>query len=548
MKNKIFSLLSLGIFALLVLTSFASATPSFSTNPTLSTNVGSHNYNITVTGATSVSPSSITITEGTSFNVVVSFNDTTNISTISYTVPAGFEFKFEKEYSFTLTANDSETSTSSSIKLTFEENTKWYNGENKGNLDVSDIELDVLEGFGEEENYWYPFDEVEIKFNVENKGSWDMEDIEIEVCVFDETKGSCVFDEDDMDISLNNFDLDEGDDEDIKITFQVDADNLKAGNTEYTIYIKAVGQIDDKESDYDGDNSGDSDLFEDLEIYTDDDFVIINNIQFNQESASCGDTITLTAEVWNVGDSDLDDDEIFVRAFNKALGIDKVFEFGSGIDAMESEEITLSFELSDVDEGNYLIQFTAYNDEDMDDDEIFETRHEEDEAIFYKELKVEGSCSGSSTTPTASVSAKLDSEAKAGKDLIVKATIVNTGSETKTFTLSASGYASWASSATLDKTSVTIFAGQSAEVAITLAVSKDAEGENGFDVEVLDGTKFLSQPVKVTVEKASLFPSLTGLTAGFSDNAYLYGIGALNILLVAVIIFVAVRVARRKQE
>jgi hypothetical protein len=545
MTHEIFHRLSFAVLFLLVLTSFASAAPSFTNVPsTLSTSVGNHVYNITVTGATSVSPSSITITEGTSFNVAVSFNATTNTSTINYTVPAGFEFDWEKEYSFNLVANDSVTSTTQ--KISFEENTDFYDGENRGNLDVSDIELDVLEGFGEEDNYWYPFDEVEIKFNVENKGNWDMKDIKIEVCVLDETKGSCVFDEDDMDISLDDFDLDSDDNEDIKITFQVDADNLKSGNTGYTIYIKAVGQIDDEDSVYDGDDSGDAD-FQDIKIYTDDDFVIISNMQFNKESVSCGDTITLTADVWNVGDSDLDDDEIFVRAFNKELGIDKVFEFSSGIDAMESEEITLSFD-SDVDEGNYLIQFTAYNDKDMEDKDIFVTRHDEDEASFFKELKVEGSCSGSSSTPTASVSAKLDSEAKAGQELIVKATIVNTGSTAKTFTLSASSYADWASSATLDKTSVTLNAGASQEVSITLEVLKDASGENGFDIEVVEGNKFLSQPVAVTIDKASSLPSLTGLFSNFGDNTYLYGIAALNILLVAAIIFVAVKVARRKKQ
>ncbi|MCK9570614.1 putative S-layer protein [Candidatus Pacearchaeota archaeon] len=558
MTNKILSLLSLGIFALLVLTSFASALDISYTsnlpqaNGTFALTIASATSGATIHSTTSsVTDSEGNVLSGIVFTIAnVNLSGTSGSQTVIYNI-SGADFEFEEEYKVTITATETATpANNDSVTLTFNENTNWYDGENKGELEVSEMELDVSDGFGEEDNYWYPFDETEITFNVENNGDYDIENIQIEVCVWDETKGKCVFDEEDMKIDTDDFDLDSGDDQDVKIAFTVDAENLKAGDTEYTIYVKATGELtgDDAEDDnVDGDETGDSES-QDIEIYTDDDFVIIDNIQFNSESASCGDTIELTADVWNVGESDLDDDEVYVKVYSKELGIDKVFEFDSGINAMESETITLSISLEDVSEKNYLIQLTAYSDEDMDDEDIFVTRHDEDEATFYTELKVEGSCSGTSSTPTAAVSATLDSEAKAGQELIVKATIVNTGSETKTFTLSASGYASWASSATLDKNSVTLNAGASQEVSITLEVLEDVSGENGFDIEVVEGNKFLSQPVTVTIEEASLLPSLTGFTSGFGDNAYLYGIGALNILLVAAIIFVAVKVARRKKQ
>ena len=550
MKAKIFSSLSFVVLFLLVLTSFASATPSFSGVPSsLSTLEGYHEYNITLANATDVITSLVTITEGTSFDVTISFNSTTNISTVSYTVPTGFEFEFEKEYSFSITANDSLTSTSASQKLTFEENTNWYDGDNEGELNVYDMELDVSSGFGDEDNYWYPFDEAQIKFTVENNGEYDIENIKIEVCVFDEDKGKCVFDEDDMDLSTDEFDLDSGDDQDVKITFTVDGDNLKSGDTDYTIYVRAVGKLtgdDAEDDDVDGDKTGDSE-YQEITIYTDDEFVIISNIQFNSDSVSCGDEIELTADVWNVGDSDLDDDEVYVRAYNKELGIDKVFEFDNGIDAMESESITLSLSIEDVKAGNYLIKLTAYDDEDMEDDDVFETRHDEDKSIFYAELKVDDSCSVSSV-PTAVVSASLQSEAKAGKDLIVKATITNTGSESKTFLVSASSYTDWASSASLDKTSITLAAGQSTDVLVTLKVLSSSEGENGFDIELVEGSKFLSQPVPVTIEKSSSFPNITGFVSGFGDNAYLYGILALNLILIAGIVFVAIKLVRKKSQ
>jgi len=384
---------------------------------------------------------------------------------------------------------------------------------------------------------------VEMTFTVENDLDAKVKDIEIEVCIWDVPAKKCVLDEEDMEIDNNEFDLKADKSNDITITFEIDADNLKEGNTEYLVYIKASGKIDDDESEDDDEITGGS-ISEKIEIRTDDDFIIINNIQLKPETISCGDTIELTADVWNIGDS-LDEDEVYVKVYNKELGISKVFEFNSGIDAMESETITLSFELEDAEEKVYLLQLSAYNDEDLRDSSIFENE-EDKESSFVKELKVAESCS---TTPTASVSASLDSDAKAGQQLIVKATITNTGSATKTFALSASSYADWASSAILDKNSVTLEAGKSAEVVITLEVLKDAQGENGFDIEVVDGSKFLSQPVSVSIEKSSFGFDITGLVTGFGNNAYLYAIGALNLVLVAGIIFIAVRIARkRKQE
>jgi uncharacterized membrane protein len=347
-----------------------------------------------------------------------------------------------------------------------------------------------------------------------------------------------------MDISDDKFNLkDDEQSDDITITFQIDPKDLETGNTAYTFYVQASGNIDDDAYTGSSTESGDEDS-EGLTILNDE-FVIINNIQFNPTSVSCGDTVELTAEVWNVDNSNLDDDEVYVKVYNKELGLNKVIEFEDGIDSLDSEDISLSFDLpEDVKEGSYVIEFTAYDDEDRGNDDIFLAgEDDDDESVFKETLTIEeGSCS---TTPTASIAASLQSDAKAGEELVVKATIVNTATTSKTFKVSASGYAEWASSATLDKTTFTLNAGASQDVLITLNVAKDAEGESKFNVEVLEGDKFLSQPVTITIEKASFLPSFSGF-ASLGDNAYLYGIGALNILLVVVIIFVAVKVARKK--
>ena len=57
----------------------------------------------------------------------------------------------------------------------------------------------------------------------------------------------------------------------------------------------------------------------------------------------------------------------------------------------------------------------------------------------------------------------------------------------------------------------------------------------------------MSSQVSVTVEEAQK-SLITGLLSGLGDdNMYLWGIGALNLILVLIIIFVAVRVVKKKE-
>lgn len=552
MKGKLFGLLTLSILTILVFTSAVSATITFSGIPTLKQDGTSFEITITSDTAETIDFSTLTITDDNSKTIsftdltgTIFVADTSQTITIAYTKESGFEFDFGKEYSTILTAKGS-TSGNATQTLTFEE-TPYYKGDYEDDLDISDLEFDVLKGFGDDEDYWYPFDEVEITFNVENNGDYDIEDVEIEVCILDKEKGECVFDEDDMDIDVDSFNLDEGDDQDVTINFNVDADNLNEGNTEYVVYVRAIGTIDDKDAPDTIDNkeTGTSDSQE-IEITTDDDFVIIDDIKFEPTTVSCGDTVKLTADVWNVGDEDLDDDEVYVLVYNKELGINKVVDFDSGIDAMDSEELSLSLELpKDIEEKTYIINFLVYNDEDMDDKDIFETDEEEDEARYVADFYVKGSCV---LEPQVIVTASLESGGKAGEELIIKATVTNTGNELTTYTLNAEEYTEWASLESVDPSTIILEAGKSKDVFITFNVNKDISGDKLFNIDVLsEGESILKQPVSVTIEKSEfVLSALTGNIIS-EGNWYLWGIGALNVLLVIIIILVAVRVAKKSE-
>jgi|WetSurMetagenome_2_1015567.scaffolds.fasta_scaffold53518_3 hypothetical protein len=554
MKNKTFSLLSLSILAVLVLASFASAA-SLSTPSALPLTAGAHTFNIEVTGTANESITFSGLADITENGKTIDFTtipSSLNIAhatgvaqtlVISYTVPSDFEFKFGKTYSTTLSAVAGSGDASRTISF---EQAPFYSGANQGELSISELDLDNVAGFGDEDDkVLYPFDKADITFYVENNGDSKVKNIKIEVCVWDVSAGKCVFDEGDMDISSDKFDLKSDKDQKVTVTFVPDADKLKEGNTNYIFYVRAVGEIDDSDSAYDGDKTGDSDSY-DFEITTDDSFVIINNIQLNTESASCGDTVELTADVWNVGDENLDDDEVFVWAYNKELGIDKKIEFNNGIDAMESEKISFTFKIPDnAAEKIYSIRLGAYNDDSFGDGDLFEADNgDDDEAVFYAPLTIgAGVCS---TTPSASVTAALQSEAKAGQELTVKATITNTDSASNTFNLALTGYNTWASLVSIDKSSVTLAAGASQDVLIVLKANDDISGDQRFNIGLTQGTKSLSQPVSVSIAENKPGISLPGLSGLFSGSSWIWVIGALNVILVLVIIVVAVKVSKKK--
>ncbi len=550
MANKSFKILSLSILFLIVIMSSISALSVTSTSTTLHQSGGEITLEISGDDNADVQFTlSDSLIDKDGHEIIFTFPTQITLNgtgygeiTLEYNTD-NFEFEFEKEYSINLIANDGTSSIEKT--LTFEENTNFYEGENQEDLEISDLEFNTLSGFGDDENYWYPFDEVEVAFNVKNVGDWDdIKDIKIEACLWDEQKEKCIFDEDDMKIDEDKFNLDSGDDLDVTITLKIDADKLTEGDTDYTFYIRAVGEIKDK--DYEGEEkeTGTSD-FKKIEIITDDNFVIIDDIEFQPETVSCKGIVELTAKVWNVGDEDLDDDEVYVKIYNKELGIDKIIEFDSGIDAMDYEKISLSFEIpEDIEEKTYMIKLAAYDDDRLGNDDLFITDEEEDEASYQGFLKVEGSCS---LIPSVSVSANLESEAKAGEDLIVKATLKNTGDKLTTYTLTVEN-GNWAVLDSINPTSITLDSEESKDVLITLNVNKDVSGDKVFNIEVLsEGEVVVDQPVSVSIQEQTGFNFL-GITGNMisENNWYLWGIGALNVLLIVVIIIVALKVAKKE--
>ena len=397
------------------------------------------------------------------------------------------------------------------------------------NSDLS-IEIDdvTVEGFGDDEE-WLPLDEIEIEIKVENENNdYDIDDIEVVWGLYDSGSDSWYIDEEESD-----FNLKDGDDKTIIVTFKLDDDVDELEDGDWTLYVWANAVLDDDSDD--GKELCASDSV-DISMEIENDFVILDDIVF-PEIVSCGSEFQVTADIWNIGDDDQED--VYLRIYNKELGINERVVIGD-VDAFEDERLDILIKMpEDAEEKYYPLTFWVFD----EDGEVYENDYDEDEAEFILPIKVEGSCSVSSP---ALVSANLESGGDAGEELVVKATITNSGTKSATYTLNAAGYSTWADSVSIDQSVFTLGAGDSKEVLFTFDVDEDASGAEQFNIEVISGNKLVTtQPVQVEIQETSSgFAGITGNV--FADsNKYLWGIGILNVILIVFIIIVAIRVARR---
>ena len=546
MKNKIFSLFGFAILALLVLTSFASAavTLSATTPTTLSQSSGSFTIGVTSSVIDTVSFSATTITnDGQTivFTPAVTSHlfaaAETYTLTINYVVQTGFDFAM-KAYTTIFTADGAVASNDATSTLTFAQTDfcAWDGNaltSTTTDLEVSIEEIKVINGFGEETE-WYPEDEVQVEVLVENNNNdYDVENIVIEWGLFNKETGKWTIEVSDE----NDFNLKDGEEKTLTFTFKLDdmdEDFEDLTDADLVFYARATGEVDADAGEYKVCTSAS----EDVSLTIESEFVVLSNIIL-PETNPCGSQVQITAEAWNIGDEDQED--VYAIVYNKELGINQKVVLGD-VDAFDNGKLDILVTIpQNAEEKTYTLDLTVYN----EDSEVFQNDND-DYSKSNVLLKVEGGCS---PFPLASVSANLQSEAKAGQEIIVKATIANTGSVRKTFGIEVTGFEEWATLVSLDKTTLDLNSKATGDVLVTLKVNNDAEGENTFNIAVKDGAKVLPQPVTVVLEqKPSLISQITGMvTSNGENNWYLWGIGALNLALVLVIIFVAIKVIKKKK-
>ena len=387
--------------------------------------------------------------------------------------------------------------------------------------------------FGDDDE-WFPFEEIEVEIDIKNDGDYDIDDIEVSWGLYDIDADEWIVDFDEED----EFNIKDGDTETFTVSFKLDDDldidleDLSSDTNNYRLYVVADGIIDDSGSSYDGQATCAFD-YKSASMIIENDFVILDDIEV-PEVVQCGADVQITADVWNIGDDDQDD--VYVLVKSNELGINnKKIEIGD-IDKFDNAPFNFGFQIpSDAEEKTYSVRFTVYD----DGNDIYENDND-DQSIFSVFLKVEGNCAVDSEVL---VSASLESEAKAGKEMVVGVLLTNTADTARSFTIEVSGYDTWAEISelpgplTLNKDSV-------GEALLKFDLKRGISGEQTFLVMVYSDNKLITtQPVSVNVEPAG-FLGITGFAT--ADNAYLWGIGLLNIILIIIIIIIAVRIARRK--
>ncbi len=364
-------------------------------------------------------------------------------------------------------------------------------------------------------------------------GDYDIEDIKVEWELYTGS-GDRIADDKETDFNLDTDD----DDKELTIKFKLDNKLSKLkGEDKLTFYVKAEGKIDDNDAGSDDTKETCDWISQEIELITDDDFVVLDNIEY-PETAQCGANVQITADVWNIGEDEQDD--VFVLIENSELGINEQVFIGD-IDEFDDSGTPLSFNFQiplDAEEKLYTISLTVYD----EDNDIYENDFD-DKSRFIVHIRVAGNCAVSEPV---SVSANLESGGKAGGELVILVTTTNIGENTADYRINIVEYLDWASSVNANPETFTLDSGESEESILIFDVLSDVSGEKSFDIEVYSGNKLVAtQPVPVTIEASGISHLTGGLIS--EDNWYLWGIGLFNVILILVIIFVAVRIARKRE-
>ncbi|OIO81821.1 hypothetical protein AUJ84_00285 [Candidatus Pacearchaeota archaeon CG1_02_32_132] len=489
----------------------------------------------------------------TSGNIAVQFTPNTILSllkgavsqTIALTITNFESLRFGSNPTTITATADGGTAVSTSsfeVKKSF-----CSNGQiGEGNLTLRSVNIDNT-GNGKNDK-WQLLDNVDVEVDVKNIGSDTINDVFVEIALFDKNGIDSTGDLDFSNKDEEQFDIGKiknGNTETAKFTFKVPADMIIDNG--YMFAVKAYSD-DVGESQLCVDTSSDlgSNFFESIDIDEDPDnniIVDVDNIFISPSESICGEDVSLSIDAYNVGGNG-EEDRTLVRLKNTELGLNKEYEIKKRLDDGDKGTADFSFTIpKGVAVKTYSLEFeTDYDYRNGD-------YHDSSKDTWFVPLKVIscGSSSGGNTgSGKALISASLDSDAIAGQDMSVTATITNLGSETATFTLDVLGYESWA---TLDSVSpsgaLTIEAGQSQKVILKFNVDKDASDTESFTIRTLSGGSLDEKQVQVNIDTSGS-KGFTGFSiSGLTGSGYTWLLVLVNVILIVLIVVVAIRLSRR---
>tara|TARA_Y100000310_G_C20674703_1_gene812309 strand:+ start:1029 stop:2954 length:1926 start_codon:yes stop_codon:yes gene_type:complete len=519
---------------------------------------------ITINDAASIAISKLReLSETQSGKINVTNTGNVDLTSVQLSDSGSFDVEFEEESgsslsSFTLEAGDSKVvvvkNTTSLQDLDVGTNTVTITADpNDGNSESTSFSLlgsfctagnvgnnltiiiDDIDNDGEgDTESWTLLDDIKVDVDVENIGDDDVDDVIIELGLFDSSGNNQVSDlefesADEEEEQIG--DLNDGKDETVTFRFKVPAD---FDDGDYKLIAKAYS-----------DKTSQSSLctqteFRNIDVERENQeerFVIVDNIDFSADRVTCGDSVTISYDVFNIGDEDQEQTRVNVKSND--LGIDTFTEIKQDLDQGDSEGLDFRFTVpQNLDDKTYAIEFTTEYDYNSRRD--FYNEESEDTFVGFLEVigcNIDAGNAGSSGNAF-NVLATLSSDAKAGEQMVVSATVTNTLDQTRFISVDASGFGSWAELDSISERILNLRAGESAQVTFTFNIMNDASGQETFDIDLTSADLSESREVVVNVEEGS--------SLGFGGNSSLIWIlGIINVVLILLIIVVAVIVSRR---
>lgn len=494
--------------------------------PTTMNSEGESSFTITNNGNVALNPT-ITIADLTydSSTLVFTTDDTltliqpgdSQLVKIFASIPSDNKLLLGKSTTVTITAGSlTETKT---LNL---ETTYCIAGE-IGDLTIRDISITNNGKYGDKDE-WYLLDEIEVEVEVKNNHNDDnIDDVQIEWILYDTANGNIIF-EGDEDLGR----IKDGDTETVTFKFTLDPKDFEPDFSEddFVLFVKAYS--DDTGEDTECASEKDTGI----KILRDKHWVIIDDIALMSDSTTCNNFLEGEFDTWNIGDSD--EQDIYVMITNSELGISEKVEVGD-LDILDDKKsVKFSVNIpSDAKEKSYVLKFTVYD----EDDDIYLNDNDDESTFNSDSFTVSGNCAG--TPSDVEIIAELDSEtptAVPGKQIIVKATLINKGDLETTYATSVEGISSWASLVSISPQTVTLGAGQTQEVNIILNINDDAEGNQEFTIKASSGAKTSSQKMAISI--ASKDAQASNINQHLQDNWFIYVIILVNLVLIIAIILV----------
>ncbi len=536
----------IGIFALLLVVSFASANLLVSSNPI-------------ILNATSSSTNSTTF--------IITNNDSANWTGLTITSLIG-GLSVSPGYSVTLSNNTSQTitltaagftsNTSANLNITYNNGssqsqlvpvnikiistaaaTNFCDFGNVGsNLSITDFNINN-NGEGDDTE-WNLLDDLEIEVEVSNNGDNKISDVQVEIAIFSGNTDVT----DDFDIEDTKMDLGSIKDDDEEVaTFVINKIPADMEEGDYTVKVKTYVKGDENVQ-----CKQDSESIQVTNPFGEG-VIVFSGALDNLVEASAGQSVEeVSFDAINLGSSK--EDEVLVTIYNKELGIDQTYHL-SDLKSGDSEAVY--FPLIEIPSNavskTYNIQVETYF--DYDDGDVTETSSydqnsyddlEEDYNTFSFSIKVAGANPSDVTKPT--LAARLTSDSQVGKEMTVEVSVKNNAPSQISTIITANNYDSWAELSSINSSVLTLATAETKTATLTFVPNK--AGQQTFELTLVYNGKTMTQPVTVTVaEKSSALSSIFGSS---SKNMSTYLITGIIILVVLIVVVLVLKAILSKKE